>query len=205
MRRSVAVTWPGPSTCWSWWRSRRRTAGISARPPGCLERPRISGKRPSTPAGPARKELEPALVKIETALGKEPFEEALSEGRGLGLEDAVAYARRGRGRRSSTGSGWESLTPSEQRVANLVGRHLSNTEIAALLFVSTTTVKSHLNRGFAKLRLSSRANSLLQCTAVENAKSRSASRPQNAQQADARAHAVWWGARATPNRKGVGS
>ena len=105
----------------------------------------------------ARKELEPALVKIETALGKELFEEALSEGRGLGLEEAVAYARRGHGRRSRTVSGWESLTPSEQRVANLVGQHLSNAEISALLFVSTTTVKSHLNRVFAKLRLSSRA------------------------------------------------
>ncbi len=38
-----------------------------------------------------------------------------------------------------------------------MGQHLSNAQIAERLFVSTTTVKSHLNRGFAKLGLSSRA------------------------------------------------
>jgi DNA-binding CsgD family transcriptional regulator len=106
---------------------------------------------------PARKELAPVMVEIEAALGKELFEQTLSEGRGLDLEEAVAYARRGRGRRSRAVSGWESLTPSEQRVAYLVGQHLSNAEIAERLFVSTSTVKSHLNRVFAKLGLSSRA------------------------------------------------
>ncbi len=105
----------------------------------------------------AREELAPVLAEIETALGKELFDQARSEGLGLDLEGAVAYARRGRGRRSRTVSGWESLTPSERRVADLVGQHLSNAEIAELLFVSTTTVKSHLNRVFAKLSLSSRA------------------------------------------------
>ena len=105
----------------------------------------------------AREELAPVLAETEAALGKELFDQALSEGRGLDLEGAVAYARRGRGRRSRAVSGWGSLTPSERRVAYLVGQHLSNAEIAERLFVSTTTVKSHLNRVFAKLRLSSRA------------------------------------------------
>jgi DNA-binding CsgD family transcriptional regulator len=105
---------------------------------------------------PARDELVPVLVESEAALGQELFERAVSGGRGVDLEHAVAYARRGRGRRSRAVSGWESLTPSERRVANLVGQHLSNAEIAECLFVSTTTVKSHLNRIFAKLGLNSR-------------------------------------------------
>ena len=96
-------------------------------------------------------------MEIEATLGKERFDQARSEGRGLDLEGAVAYACRGRGCRSRAVSGWESLTPSERRVAYLVGQHLSNGEIAERLFVSTTTVKSHLNRVFAKLGLSSRA------------------------------------------------
>jgi DNA-binding CsgD family transcriptional regulator len=73
------------------------------------------------------------------------------------LEAAVAYARRGRGRRSRTLSGWESLTPSERRVVDLVGQHLSNAEIAERLFVSKTTVKSHLTHVFDKLQVNNRA------------------------------------------------
>jgi predicted ATPase/DNA-binding CsgD family transcriptional regulator len=105
----------------------------------------------------AREELAPVVVEIEAALGKDLFDQALAEGRGLDLEDAVAYACRGRGSRNRAVSGWESLTPSERRVADLVGQHLSNAEIAERLFVSTTTVKSHLNRAFGKLGVTSRA------------------------------------------------
>ncbi|HXW80287.1 MAG TPA: LuxR C-terminal-related transcriptional regulator [Acidimicrobiales bacterium] len=106
---------------------------------------------------PARDEVEPVLMNIEAALGNELFGRATSEGRELDLTEAVAYARRGRGSRSRAVSGWESLTPSQRRVALLVGEHLSNAEIAERLFVSTTTVKSHLNRIFAKLGVNSRA------------------------------------------------
>ena len=96
------------------------------------------------------------LVQIEAALGKEAFEQALSEGRGLNLEEAVTYARSGRGSRSRTASGWDSLTPSERRVASLVGQHLTNAEIAERLFISEATVKSHLNRVFDKLGMTNR-------------------------------------------------
>ncbi len=105
---------------------------------------------------PARDELAPVLVQIEAALGKEAFEQALSEGRGLNLEEAVTYARSGRGSRSRTASGWDSLTPSERRVASLVGQHLTNAEIAERLFISEATVKSHLNRVFDKLGMTNR-------------------------------------------------
>jgi DNA-binding CsgD family transcriptional regulator len=105
---------------------------------------------------PAREELAPALADLQAALGHVAFEAALSEGGALSLEEAVAYARRGRGSHSRARSGWESLTPSEQQVASLVGQHLTNAQIAERLFISVPTVKSHLNRAFAKLGVDNR-------------------------------------------------
>jgi len=67
------------------------------------------------------------------------------------------FARRGRGAHRRATSGWESLTPSERRVVVFVDQHLSNDEIAERLFVSVPTVKSHLNRVFAKLGVANRA------------------------------------------------
>ncbi|HXW81156.1 MAG TPA: LuxR C-terminal-related transcriptional regulator, partial [Acidimicrobiales bacterium] len=105
---------------------------------------------------PARDELAPIVEALRAALGEEPFEQALAEGRALSLEEAVAYARRGRGSQGRALSGWDSLTPSERRVVSLVSQHLSNAEIAERLFVSPATVKSHLTRVFAKLGVTSR-------------------------------------------------
>ena len=84
------------------------------------------------------------LINIADACGKGLFEQARSEGRSLNQEQAIVYALRGRGSRSRSVSGWDSLTPSERRVAYLAGQRLSNAEIAERLFVSTTTVKSQL-------------------------------------------------------------
>ncbi|MFI6904385.1 response regulator [Nonomuraea sp. NPDC050394] len=52
------------------------------------------------------------------------------------------------------------LTGRETEVLTLVGRALSNGEIAARLIVSEATVKTHLNRAMAKLGLSSRAQAV---------------------------------------------
>ncbi|MGH9024695.1 MAG: helix-turn-helix transcriptional regulator, partial [Acidimicrobiia bacterium] len=54
-------------------------------------------------------------------------------------------------------SGWESLTPSEQRVVDLVGEGLTNSEIADRLYLSRRTVESHLGRVYTKLDLMTRA------------------------------------------------
>jgi DNA-binding CsgD family transcriptional regulator len=105
---------------------------------------------------PAREEVASVLADIQTAMSRAAFEEAMAQGRALALEDAVAFTQRGRGDRRRARSGWESLTPSEHRVASLVGEHLTNDEIATQLFVSIPTVKSHLNHIYAKLGLANR-------------------------------------------------
>ena len=48
------------------------------------------------------------------------------------------------------------LTRREQEVLRLIGDGLTNTEIADRLFVSTSTVKTHINNLFAKLQLRDR-------------------------------------------------
>jgi DNA-binding CsgD family transcriptional regulator len=53
-------------------------------------------------------------------------------------------------------TGWESLTDSERRIAELVTEGATNREVAAVLVISTHTVDSHLRHVFAKLGISSR-------------------------------------------------
>ena len=52
--------------------------------------------------------------------------------------------------------GWDSLSDTERRVADLVARGHSNKEIAERLYMSHRTVGSHLYRIFPKLGLRSR-------------------------------------------------
>jgi DNA-binding CsgD family transcriptional regulator len=75
----------------------------------------------------------------------------------LSLEDAVAYARRGRGERQRPQIGWASLTPTEKEVVRLVAAGHTNAEIGKRLFVSVHTVKKHLSHVYAKVGLGSRA------------------------------------------------
>ncbi len=91
------------------------------------------------------------------ALGLDDFGAAWAEGAKLSPQAAIAYAARGRGERKRPTTGWASLTPSELEVVHLVGQHLTNPEIAARLFVSRATVKTHLVHIFAKLGIDSRS------------------------------------------------
>jgi DNA-binding CsgD family transcriptional regulator len=53
-------------------------------------------------------------------------------------------------------TGWDALTPSEARIAELVARGLSNPDIAAELYVSRRTVQTHVSNILIKLNLRSR-------------------------------------------------
>ena len=48
----------------------------------------------------------------------------------------------------------------------LIGSELSNEQIAAQLFVSVTTVKTHINRLYAKLHISSREEAMQRARTV---------------------------------------
>ena len=98
-----------------------------------------------------------AIARAKNTLGPNDFAAARAEGAKLSVGDAIANAARGRGERRRPTTGWASLTPSELEVARLVGQHLSNPEIAAQLFVSRATVKTHLVHIFGKLGIDSRS------------------------------------------------
>ncbi len=61
------------------------------------------------------------------------------------------------GRPVTSGRGWDALTEAELRVIALVAEGLTNPQIAARLFVSAQTVKTHMKNVFRKLGVSSRA------------------------------------------------
>jgi DNA-binding CsgD family transcriptional regulator len=61
-----------------------------------------------------------------------------------------------RGARQRPATGWDSLTPTEQRVAALAAEGLTSRQIGDRLYVSTFTVGSHLRHIYQKLGINSR-------------------------------------------------
>jgi DNA-binding CsgD family transcriptional regulator len=96
------------------------------------------------------------ITKTREALGAETFAKSWDEGAALSIDEALAYATRGRGERKRPSTGWESLTPGELDVVRLVADGLANKEIAGKLFVSPRTVQAHLTHIYSKLGTSSR-------------------------------------------------
>lgn len=96
------------------------------------------------------------VTSLRDAMGENNFDVAWVEGAALSIEEAVAYAQRGRGERKRPRSGWASLTPTEHDVIRLVSDGLANKAIATRLFVSPRTVQTHLTHVYAKLGLTSR-------------------------------------------------
>ena len=93
------------------------------------------------------------VADVRDVLGENDFGAAWAEGAALSVEEAIAYAQRGRGERKRPSSGWASLTPTELDVARLVCDGLANKEIATQLFVSPRTVQTHLTHIYTKLSL----------------------------------------------------
>ena len=78
------------------------------------------------------------------------------EGRHLRPDEIVVLMTVGRSHHGRPTSGWGSLTTSERKVVELAVEGLSNPRIAQKLFLSTNTVKTHLQRAYRKLGVSSR-------------------------------------------------
>ncbi|WP_172832306.1 helix-turn-helix transcriptional regulator [Nakamurella panacisegetis] len=93
---------------------------------------------------------------LRRALGEPAFARAAAEGARLTLDQGVEYARRARGRRGRPNTGWSSLTPTELQVVRLITEGLTNPQIAARLFMSRGTVKTHLSHIFTKLGTANR-------------------------------------------------
>jgi predicted ATPase/DNA-binding CsgD family transcriptional regulator len=106
------------------------------------------------PDAPAFRELEEL---IEEQMGSEAYDAARAEGAAMSLDEAIGWVRRARGSRKRPSGGWESLTPTEIRVVELVSEGLTNPQVAERMFISRATVKAHLAHIFQKLDLSSRS------------------------------------------------
>ena len=104
--------------------------------------------------------VELARQQLDAAL----FESCYSEGTALTMEEAVAYASRARGERRRPSFGWESLTPTELRVVNLVSEGLTNPQVAERLFIARGTVKVHLGHIFSKLGCTTRSELAAEAT-----------------------------------------
>jgi DNA-binding CsgD family transcriptional regulator len=139
-------------------------AGLAAQQESPLEAARLFGA-----AGALREQLGYPRPPVEqpvysadwnlvtTAVDPDALETASAEGRAMTVDAAVAYASRGRGERKRPSSGWASLTPTEREVVGLVAEGLRNADIAQRLFVSPSTVKTHLAHIFSKLGVTTRA------------------------------------------------
>lgn len=60
------------------------------------------------------------------------------------------------GRRGRPKSGWESLTPTERSIAEMIGDGRTGPDIARSLFISPRTVQTHVSHALAKLGLTTR-------------------------------------------------
>jgi DNA-binding CsgD family transcriptional regulator len=69
---------------------------------------------------------------------------------------ALRAALRRADRKNAAGTGWDSLTTSEQEVARLIASGLTNNQVAARLGMSPHTVDGRLRRVFAKLGVNTR-------------------------------------------------
>ncbi|MFF5703793.1 response regulator [Streptomyces sp. NPDC012794] len=77
------------------------------------------------------------------------------------LTELMKACGAGPGRGGRPRPGLDALTPREIEILTLVGRGLSNTDIAGRLVLSPATIKTHVHRCMSKLALTSRAQAVV--------------------------------------------
>jgi DNA-binding NarL/FixJ family response regulator len=87
---------------------------------------------------------------------REPLQEALSIFESLGAPLWAAKARAELARIGGRSASALALTPTEQRVAELIATGSTNREVADALFLSVKTVEANLSRIYRKLGIASR-------------------------------------------------
>lgn len=108
--------------------------------------------------GPLADDAAHAAGQIRGVLGPQRSDTLLADSQGLGIASAISLALTGRVSAQSDGtSAFDPLSPREREVAELVTKGLSNKAIAERLVLSPRTIDGHLERIFAKLGISSRA------------------------------------------------
>jgi DNA-binding CsgD family transcriptional regulator len=132
----------------------RGSAGVAARLFGAAAKLREARGLLMTPSRSDPYEADVALAR--EGLGTEQFDEAWRQGGELTADDAVAYASKRSGRRAGRSSEPHGLSATERQVVEFVLQGLTNAEVAARLFISAETVKSHLSKVFSKLGVRSR-------------------------------------------------
>jgi DNA-binding CsgD family transcriptional regulator len=128
---------------------------FAARLIGAATRARSDIGAPAPPL--IQPEIDETIATLHDSIEAERLETLFEEGSALDLVSARAYAERGRGTRRRPASGWQSLTPTELRVVELAATGMKNADIAARMFVSVPTVKTHLVHIFTKLNVATRA------------------------------------------------
>ena len=98
----------------------------------------------------ARPLFDEALLVYEDLGARYDLDRAAAAMRSLGLRKGK------RGARTRPLAGWEALTDTELRVANLAAEGMTNSQIATRLFISRHTVATHLAHIFGKLGIASR-------------------------------------------------
>ena len=113
--------------------------------------------------------LEPYRVAARSQLGEAEWGKVLSQGRAMGMEEAIAYALSKQEPSATTSSTTKhsslssspelpaGLTSREVEVLGLVAEGLTNAQVAHRLFLSPRTVEAHLASIYHKLGVSSRA------------------------------------------------